>query len=543
MPNFKGFNPANGEWNDSLTGDFMWINTNIGEALSIVMTPFTSSVICSFYDELNVLPGYATAGNIGGRAYQNGTVMYSALKAIGKKPEELSQEMSLGDANEFAKLRLPTLNLPRTTIFYILRNGVRIWAKEKAALRKLPKFLHENPAWFAAMRQQVEKAKKNEELIQLWDEILAYSLQCFWMMVSTAWEYAGLVVGLRRQLAPDMSTEDINALLNIAHTEPEQLASLGPVLGLAKVARGELDRQAYLERYGHRGPYETEFAAPRPAEDPTWLDQQLAALTESTADVRAMLAIQHAAFDDAWERYRRRRLDRAEEMRQQLDHAAETVRVREAVRSESIRTAWAGRLWALRAAELSGLGNDLFFLIYPEVLDLLQGKGAPTETISTRRETYTRYRELPPFPPIIIGFFDPFQWSADPERRNDVFDSLAAPPSRVSEADDSKIIHGIPASQGQVEGIVRRLENPEQGTQLQPGEILVTAQTNIGWTLIFPRAAAVITDVGAQLSHAAIIARELGIPAVVGCKDATARLHTGDRVRVDGAQGTVEVLS
>jgi pyruvate,water dikinase len=90
---------------------------------------------------------------------------------------------------------------------------------------------------------------------------------------------------------------------------------------------------------------------------------------------------------------------------------------------------------------------------------------------------------------------------------------------------------------------VRRLENPEQGTQLQPGEILVTAQTNIGWTLIFPRAAAVVTDVGAQLSHAAIIARELGIPAVVGCKDATARLHTGDRVRVDGAQGTVEVLS
>jgi pyruvate,water dikinase len=89
---------------------------------------------------------------------------------------------------------------------------------------------------------------------------------------------------------------------------------------------------------------------------------------------------------------------------------------------------------------------------------------------------------------------------------------------------------------------VRRLEGPEQGDELQPGEILVASQTNIGWTLLFPRAAAIVTDIGAPLSHAAIIARELGIPAVVNCGDATARLRTGDRVRVDGVQGRVENL-
>ena len=78
--------------------------------------------------------------------------------------------------------------------------------------------------------------------------------------------------------------------------------------------------------------------------------------------------------------------------------------------------------------------------------------------------------------------------------------------------------------------------------QLQPGEILVAATTNVGWTPIFPRAAAVITDVGAPLSHAAIVARELGIPAVVGCFNATTLLKTGDRVRVEGGRGIVEVL-
>jgi pyruvate,water dikinase len=71
---------------------------------------------------------------------------------------------------------------------------------------------------------------------------------------------------------------------------------------------------------------------------------------------------------------------------------------------------------------------------------------------------------------------------------------------------------------------------------------LVAAQTDIAWTLLFPRAAAIVTDVGAPLSHAAIVARELGIPAVVGCGDATLCLRTGDRVRVDGGQGVVEVV-
>ena len=89
---------------------------------------------------------------------------------------------------------------------------------------------------------------------------------------------------------------------------------------------------------------------------------------------------------------------------------------------------------------------------------------------------------------------------------------------------------------------MRRIDRVENGHLFQTGEILVTTMTNIGWTPLFPRAAAIVTDVGAPLSHAAIVARELGIPAVVGCTDATARLKTGDRIRVNGGQGTVEIL-
>src|SRR5262249_9574402 len=102
---------------------------------------------------------------------------------------------------------------------------------------------------------------------------------------------------------------------------------------------------------------------------------------------------------------------------------------------------------------------------------------------------------------------------------------------------------GFPGAPGTVEGRARVLDRPERGGELQPGEVLVTTVTNIGWTPIFPRAAAIVTDVGAPLSHAAIVARELGIPAVVGTGTATMPLQTGDLVRGDGTQGTVGRLT
>ena len=174
---------------------------------------------------------------------------------------------------------------------------------------------------------------------------------------------------------------------------------------------------------------------------------------------------------------------------------------------------------------------------------MLGGKSAPVETIPTRRETDARYRALPPYPTIISGQFDPFVWAADPHRRSDVFDSHLSGITPASRPGTTRVIKGSPGSAGCVEGLVRRIDHPEDGDQIQQGEILVTSQTNVGWTLLFPRVAAVVTDVGAPLSHAAIVARELGIPAVVGCGDATARLQTGDRVRVDGAAGIVEQVA
>jgi rifampicin phosphotransferase len=156
--------------------------------------------------------------------------------------------------------------------------------------------------------------------------------------------------------------------------------------------------------------------------------------------------------------------------------------------------------------------------------------------INHRRAAYQAYSALPRYPALIRGTFNPYAWAADPNRRSDIFIEGSASEAEVT-------VRGFPGSAGVVDGLVRVLDDAADGAALQPGEVLVTTITNVGWTPLFPRAAAVITDVGAPLSHAAIVARELGIPAVVGCGNATMRLRTGDRVRVDGTAGTVEVLT
>jgi len=163
--------------------------------------------------------------------------------------------------------------------------------------------------------------------------------------------------------------------------------------------------------------------------------------------------------------------------------------------------------------------------------------GASAYQIPARREAYARFSALPQYPTLILGAFDAVAWAADPQRRTDIYDA-----GQVLQPKFSDQIRGLPGSAGQASGRVRLLDAPEQGDQLQAGEVLVAVTTNVGWTPLFPRLAAVITDVGAPLSHAAIVARELGIPAVVGCFNATSLLRTGDLVRVDGAKGEVEIL-
>ncbi|MGP4016063.1 PEP-utilizing enzyme [Saccharopolyspora sp. 5N708] len=245
---------------------------------------------------------------------------------------------------------------------------------------------------------------------------------------------------------------------------------------------------------------------------------------------------QERARDAAWARLASRFPRRQRALRRRVASAGRAARGREAARSEVIRAFWVLRAFALRAGELIGCGGDVFFLRIEEVLAVLGGSREPLVAVADRRRAYQACVALGPYPTLIRGRFDPLRWAARADRRFDVFDES----TRLAPVSGS--VRGFAGAAGVVEGVVRVLGSVAEGDALRAGEVLVTTVTNVGWTPLFPRVAAVVTDVGAPLSHAAIVARELGIPAVVGCGNATARLRSGDRVRVDGAAGTVEVL-
>ncbi|HUG95786.1 MAG TPA: PEP-utilizing enzyme, partial [Pleomorphomonadaceae bacterium] len=184
---------------------------------------------------------------------------------------------------------------------------------------------------------------------------------------------------------------------------------------------------------------------------------------------------------------------------------------------------------ALAEREVIREPDDVFFLTRTEALAALEGTSQPaTVDVAGRRAIREEQARL--VPPLTVGSLNrqlKAWWDSQPRQFG-------------AKRSETAIVSGAPASPGRASGPVRVIRGPDEFDQLKPGEILVAPLTAPAWTPLFSRAAAVVTDVGSVAAHASIIAREYGIPAVVGCGDATARLRTGMRVTVDGSAGTVE---
>jgi pyruvate,water dikinase len=543
-------NLTNAEWNATLSGDFLWSNVNFGEAVTEVMTPFSWAVLQYILKDWMNFSGYHPVGNICARPYLNISLFATALYTIGKTRADLlstTESTLYMDLSE--EVEIPLLPLSRWGRLFALPGLLRSQLRQQQGLKKLPGYLSSNPTWCQDMRTRIQEADSTSMLLDLWyQEINPHVLESVWIVLGSAATAADFTMQLLRDLTDLVGADDAHTLISSLSTRANVdqdyglLLSLGPLVGLSKVARGEMDRNEYLERHGHRGPNEFELSVPRPAEDPYWLDQQLAQFEASPVDVDAMLEKQHLAFESARDKLERYHPREAKKLNRRIEQAASFSHQREMARSEYIRDRWVVRTFAVRAGELTGVGEDVFFLTLEEVLNLLAGEDSALEHIPARKAALARYSALPPYPSIIRGRFDPFRWASDPQRPSDYYDASIDIEGLDTLVDNGQVITGAPGSAGCVEGLVRHLERAADGDLLQEGEILVTTQTDIAWTLLFPRAAAIVTDVGAPLSHAAIVARELGIPAVVGCGDATMRLKTGDRIRVDGGRGLVEIL-
>ncbi len=219
-----------------------------------------------------------------------------------------------------------------------------------------------------------------------------------------------------------------------------------------------------------------------------------------------------------------------------LHDAHKAIRVREAVRlCQSLIYGELRRVALELGARLVTEGylktaDEVFLLTVEEISHLCQGKlwhpGALTETLRNRKHTWdaAQARELPEF------FILP---------RGRYFQNFA---EVTTSAGDREVFRGLGVSGGRTEGKVRIIHDPSQDKGLEPGEILVAKTTDPGWTPLFMVAGGLILEKGGLLSHGAIVAREFGIPAVVGVEEATRLLADEQRVLVDGTLGEVIIL-
>jgi pyruvate,water dikinase len=295
----------------------------------------------------------------------------------------------------------------------------------------------------------------------------------------------------------------------------------------------------FLDRFGSRGPNEWEYRSQVWAIRP---ELPLAAIE------RMRLAGPEASPQRNAEQSKAERERATDEVRAALAGQEETLAKfeaglrcallfsagRERSKTSNIRIVHEGRLalreLGRRLAEEGAIDRaDLVFMLSEPELDRFVDE--PTLFAQTLREREEEYLSLFALEPPFIVYRQPPPLTSWPRKGS----------SDVALVDHGTVLEGIPGCAGRATGRARVILDPSDPTLLEPGDILVAPVTDPAWTPLFVPAAAVVVDVGAQITHAVIVSRELGIPCVVSVTDATRKIPDGAIVTVDGALGTVTI--
>jgi len=284
---------------------------------------------------------------------------------------------------------------------------------------------------------------------------------------------------------------------------------------------------AFLERYGHRAIAEIDLGLKRWSEDPAHLLGAIANYLRIGDDATApdLQFARGAREAEAMIDTLASRLHgpRRAVLRFLLGRVRLLSGLREQPKFQIMRVFALGRaLIAPVGAELAERGlleaaDDAFFLTLPELRRAVGGDDL-RGTVVARRGLYRREQGRRHVPRVLLS------------------DGTDAETEVATPTDGA--IRGTPASPGIARGTAHVIRSPV-GARLEPGEVLVAPSTDPGWTPLFLTAGALVMEMGGMMSHGAVVAREYGIPAVVGVPDATGRIATGDQVTVDGSAGTV----
>ena len=294
---------------------------------------------------------------------------------------------------------------------------------------------------------------------------------------------------------------------------------------------------AFLADHGSRGPNEWDTAFDTWETDPslalTLIDRMRGAdESHDPSRQQARLAEEAAALEatclerlDPVNRFLFRRALRASRLLSRGRERSKTTVVR-AIHGARLQTQELARRLAERSG---GERGDLWLLLEDELDDYLADPVAMAPLVAERRQHLALLAERePPF------FFSGEQPPVHTWKRRD---------EGAEQVDEGEVLTGLPGCPGVARGRARVVTNPGDPRGLAPGDVLVAPLTDPSWTPLFVPAEAVVVDVGAVMSHAVIVSRELGIPCVVSAADATKRIPDGALIEVDGSAGTVTIIS
>lgn len=305
---------------------------------------------------------------------------------------------------------------------------------------------------------------------------------------------------------------------------------------LPSTAQNALAR--FMEQYGMRGVGEIDFGQPRWREDATPVIHTLQSylhIDDASAPDVLFAKGEQAAQNAIESLVSKARSQTGGWLKEKLVRgAARRIRLlmgaRESPKFFAIRTMGIARKALLEVGEefaeagTIARADDLVFLRLDELESLARNELRNWKAlIAERRAHYERELRRKQVPRLLVS------------------DGRAFYEGLGSETDTDNIITGSPVSPGVAEGFVHIILDP-RGAQLAPGEILVCPGTDPAWTPLFMAASGLITEVGGMMTHGSVVAREYGIPAVVGVHQATTRLKDGQRIRIDGTVGQIVVL-
>mgnify|MGYP001824775692 CR=1 FL=1 len=266
----------------------------------------------------------------------------------------------------------------------------------------------------------------------------------------------------------------------------------------------EVELQSLVHRFRHNYCRGLDVCRPRWDEDAQLVTEILR--QRPTVPAAAPQHTYEAARAEALAKIPRRKRNR---FRRKLEVLRRFVWLREEMRDLSNQMYYHIRRGALEISRHRGLEDGIFFMTFQQILR------DDRSHMAAGREVYESYRNFKAPHEIGHGF------SSRPQAAHDAW-------------------RGIAASPGTAGGTVFVAHDVEQAAGMAPGQVLVCPFTDPGWTLVLDRAAGVVSDTGGLLSHAAVICREYGIPAVLAVADATSRIRHGSRVTVRGSEGVVE---